>query len=108
MSEKTAQEYEEEIVKQIESLQYIISGLKDYGPYLKVVEMFEKTRKSIDDNWHLVSDPVKLSELRMTKYAVNTLIDYIPNIQMDLEKLHVELAKVQNPDDIVHKDYDPR
>jgi len=106
LSEKTIAEYENDLVRRIDELSYIINGLENYGPYSRVVEMFKVTRTSIDDNWHLIADPVKISELRMTKYAVNTLIDYIPSLKQDLEKLQVELVKLQNPDDVINKDVD--
>jgi len=101
------QELEEELIVRIERMRFIISGLEGYKPFEEVLEMFRETRKNIDENWHLLNDITKLNELRMTKMAVNTLIEYIPNLKNDLNRYQEELIKLQNPDEIINKDYDP-
>ena len=106
VSEKTQEQYEEELLKRIEDATYIITGLENYAPYNKVIDMFKENRSFIDDNWHLVHDPMKLAELRMAKMAYNTLIEYIPNLKNDREKFKVEFAKLNNQDDVILKDVD--
>lgn len=105
-TEKTLVDYEEELVRRIEDLSYIITGLENYGPYNKAIDMFKQTRSAIDETWHLVTDPVKFSELRMTKFAANSIIDYVQNLKSDLDKLQVELVKLRAPEEFVNKDYD--
>lgn len=106
-AQKDEKELEDDLIERIARLTFIIGGLDGHEPFEEVIRMFSQTRKTIDDNWHLVSDPAKLSELRMTKMAVNTLIDFIPNLKVDKQRLQDELMKIQNPDDIINKDYDP-
>lgn len=99
-------ELENELIRRIEQASYIIDGLRDNGPYKAMVGVFKETRDAIDATWHLVGDPTKLAELRMTKMAAETLINYIPNMEADRRRLQEELVKMQNPDEIIHKDYD--
>ena len=99
-------ELEEELIRRIDEGGYIVNGLEKHEPYLKLIEIFKQTRQQIDDTWHLVSDPAKLSELRVTKFAANTLIDFIPNLKGDVDRFQQELVKLQNPDEFVNKDYD--
>lgn len=106
-TEKSMHQLEEELISRVAELSYIVNGLEGHEPYQKMVASFLRTRESIDANWHLISDPLKLQELRVTKYAVEELINYIPNAKADLERCQLELGKLQNPDDVVNKDYDP-
>ena len=106
LSQKTIEQYEEELINRIKDASFIINGLDNYGPYNKIVDMFKENRQYIDDHWHLVNDPAKINELRISKMACNTLINFVSNLKMDREKFQIELGKLTNPDDIINKDYD--
>lgn len=104
--DKTAQQLEEELIKRIETKSFIVNGLENHEPYLRAIESFRSTRDSIDQTWHLVMDFNKLQELRMTKMAANSIINFVSDMKFDLDKLQSELVKLRNPGDMVDKDYD--
>ena len=100
---------EEALIQQIADLEFLVKGLEHYAPFKKAIEMWATTRDRIDETWHLLNpDSDKFRELRVTKYAVNTLIEFIPNLKQDLRKCQEDLVKLQNPDEFVHRDYDER
>jgi hypothetical protein len=84
----------------------IVNGLKDNAAFNRVIERYKETAKSIDNIWHLTTDDSKLQTLRITKLATVDLINFLPNMQLDLRKLQDELTNIDNPDDIIHKDVD--
>lgn len=99
LSERTIEQHEEVLTKHIEYCTYIITGLENYAPYQKIVDVFRENAKSIDDSWHFVNEPAKLEQLRVAKMAYMTLIDYIPNLKMDRHKFQSELTKIQDPEE---------
>jgi hypothetical protein len=105
--DKTLLEAEESLVGRIEELSFIINGLEHYGPYLKLIETFKDTRDKIDASWHLVMDLNKLNELRISKMAANSIISYVEDLKYDLERVQSELVTLRNPEQLIHKDYDP-
>lgn len=103
---QTIGEFTASIKEQIAELDYIVQGLKTHEPWLRAVKMFEQNKQVVDDNWHLVADPIKLQEFRITKMAADTLVYFVPRLEGDINKLRVELAKIENPNELMHKDYD--
>lgn len=103
---KTIEEYEEQLLAKIEELSYTLNGLENHGPFLRIVENWKSTSQLINDSWHLVSDPIKLHEMRVTKMAALELINTVELLRQDLEKAKTELAKIHHPDDIINKEYD--
>ena len=71
-----------------------------------IFEDFSTTQKYIDDNWHLVSDEKKLQELRVTKFAIRSLLDIVSNYQSDLTNCQKELYSILNPETVIGKDFD--
>ena len=104
---KTLAEVEESFVKRIEELSYLVNGLDNYDPYLKAIDRFKQTRDDIDRNWHLVMDKNKLDEIRLSKMAANSIINFVNDLKYELEMLQKELIMLRNPDLVVNKDYDP-
>jgi len=100
------EQYEEALVKKIEELSYIVSGLENNDAFNRLIKVWEETRKFIDDNWHLQTDQVKLMELRITKLSALNLINMIPNMKTELSKYQKEFEELKNPDSIIKKDYD--
>lgn len=105
--DKTVQQVEEDYVNRIEELSYMINGLENYQPFEKVLDRFRRTRKNIDDNWHLILDPAKLHEVRVSKLAANSILSFVDDLKGELEKIQKELIILRNPDFVVNKDYDP-
>lgn len=70
-------------------------------------EDFSKAKQLIDNNWHLVKEgDEKLRELRVTKMAINSILDTVENYKHDRELAKDELYKLENPGTVVEKDYD--
>lgn len=107
-SEASIHEFEDTLIRRIDEMTFIIEGLENHEPYKKVIESWKRTVTALDAHWHLEGNPQKLHEMRVTKMASMELINYIEFLKQDREKLYMELAKIQNPDDIVNKDYDER
>lgn len=71
-----------------------------------IIQDLETHRKLVDDNWHKVDDPLKLQDFRVTKFAVDQLLQTVETYKTDLMTAKAELAKMDNPDKEVFKDYD--
>lgn len=102
----TIGEFTASIKEQIAELDYIVQGLKTHEPWLRAVKMFAQNKQVVDDNWHLVADMAKLQEFRITKMAADTLVYFVERLEGDIQKLRIELAKIENPNELVNKDYD--
>lgn len=106
MQDKTINDIVRNLEDEISELDYIVQGLENHEPYNRMVRMFEKNKQVVDDNWHLVGDPMKLQEFRVTKMAADTLVNFIPRLKNDIEKMRIELTKIANPKELINKDYD--
>ena len=104
--ERTIQQIETELIKEIETLSFIVNGLENYEPFRRLLNIFNETIIACDNNWHLIADLNKLNELRISKLAANSLVNTVSNLKDRLEKFQNELITLRNPDDIVNKDYD--
>ena len=102
-SDRTLEEFELALVKDIAERQLILDGLDGNQAYERVIESFKRTACDIDARWHTVNDPNILIEMRITKMAAVELINYLDYVRSDLERLRMELAKIKNPDDIINK-----
>ena len=96
----------EELSKQIDKCSYIINGLKDYEPYLKMVEDFKAYASQLDASWQFIDEEKPLRQAQITKMATMSVINAINNYQHDLEKAQEGLLKIDNPDKVTDKDYD--
>ena len=101
-----SQEKEAALIEKIGRCQTIINEIGSGKAWGLMMEDFCATQKSIDDNWHLISDPIKLAELRVTKMAIKTITDTLITYQHDLTMAEKELYTLRNPKESVHKDYD--
>lgn len=100
------EQHERFLLNKIEDLRSIVTGLENHAPFLKLIEMWKETRDRIDDNWHFITDPVKMNEARITKFAANDLINIIDIMKSDLSRAEIELYKLQHPDEHIQKDYE--
>lgn len=105
-SDKNLEEIEAYLSAQTDELNFLVQGLENYEPFLKLIEKFKRTSDSLDASWHLFTDPVKFNEARITKFAAMELIHIVDNLKSDLEKAHIELAKLKNPKELMNKDVD--
>lgn len=102
-----------DLTARIESLQQriskcnrIVSGLENSAAFIEMIEDFKETKNKIDDNWHLVKEQENLDQMRITKLAIVSIINTIQNYKHDKELAYAELTKLQNPNEMVNKDYD--
>lgn len=106
LSDEKKQEIERFLVTKVESLRFMVTGLENHQPFLKLVEMWAETEKQLDANWHRIHDPIKLMEARATKFSAQELTNIIEYMRSDLTRAEIELEKLRNPDNYVNKDYD--
>lgn len=107
VQQKTILDVKKELTNRVEELSPIVNGLENYEPYRQLLKLWDNTNKIADNSWHMTFDPQKLNELRITKYAALALINTIPNMKDELNRIQEELVKLNNPDLMVNKDYDP-
>lgn len=96
----------EELRQRVAKCNRIITELEPNGGFKDLLSDFEATKKRIDDNWHLVSDPKQLEEMRVTKLAVSSILTSLENYRHDMKLAQEEIAKIENPDLIIHRDWD--
>lgn len=84
----------------------IINGLENNESFNMLLDDFKKQREIIDNNWHLIDDPLKLNQLRITKFAALSLINSLDNYKHDLHKAQQTLAEIQAPDKVQGSYYD--
>ena len=101
-----SQEKEAKLIEKIGRCQIIVNEIGTGKAWGFLLEDFSKTKQTIDDNWHLVSDPTKLAELRVTKFAIQTIMTTLLTYQHDLDMAQKELITLQNPKENVSKDWD--
>jgi len=99
--------YEEELIVRIGRCQQVISSLNDNSGWNIMIEDLMDEKQKIDDSWHMLPpDDKKISELRITKFAIMHLLNLKEKYEIEIKKAQDELEKVSNPSDIIHKDYD--
>ena len=84
----------------------VINSLEHNDAFNQVLSDFEEQKKRIDNNWHLISKKEDLEEMRITKLAVMSILNVLDNYRFDLKKAQEELIKLDNPKDLINKDYD--
>lgn len=94
------------LVNKIDECTRVVQGIDGSEAWKIIFKDFERQRQLIDDNWQCIFDEKKLDELRITKFAVKTLLDLINTYKTDLEQAKDELHKIQNPNTILNKYYD--
>ena len=104
--EKNFEEIKEELRLRISRCNRIVTELENNQAFKEVLDDFRQTKQRIDDNWHLISDPRQLEEMRITKLATVSLINTIETYKHDLNRAQEELIKLENPESLINKDYD--
>ena len=96
----------EELNLKISRANTVLRELPASSGFKILIEDFTAQKKMIDENWHLVKDEKTLTEFRITKFAVLTLINTVQSYEADLKQATEELRKLENPETIIGKDYD--
>jgi len=100
------EKYRDQLLSKIADCHTVIDGISNNSAWSIIVRDFERYKKDIDANWHLVNDEKKLAEFRVTKFAVVQLLNTIETYKTDLATAEKELQKLDNPEKEVMKDYD--
>lgn len=103
---ETVRNREEELICKIGDCELVIREVEGSEAWKILLRDFERTRKTIDDNWQLLFDEKKLDELRITKLAVMQLVNLIETYKHDLKLAKDELYQIRNPNDALNKYYD--
>lgn len=92
------EQVENDLMKRIDSLRFIITGLENHEPYLKLLEIWRETERDIDLRWHLIDDVKQIIMAKGLKFSARELITSLDNMRDELVKCEIELAKLRNPD----------
>ena len=86
-------------IKKVERGHYV-------GNFSVITADLERGKQAVDEHWHEISDPVKLQEWRVQKFAYQYLLNLKQQYEDDLKTAKIELEKIQNPKREINKDYD--
>jgi len=89
-----------------ERIDKIINGLENNEAFILMLDDFKRNAKNIDDNWQFIDDDQKLRSMKIIKLATMSVINILDTYKNDLRNATIELAKLENPDVLVNKDYD--
>lgn len=108
-SPKTNQKIEDvvsDLQRVIETCQVVVDNLENNPGWHRVVEDFEAQRDRLDNTWQNVTDEKTWMEFRVTKLAVNKVLNIIEDYKADKKRAFEEMFKIQNPDVVTHIDVD--
>ena len=99
-------DYEEEIISRIGECERVIGEIDGSGLWKIVIRDTEELRKTIDNTWHEITDDSQLQKARVIKFATLHILSLKERYQEEMKSKQKELRAIQNPDKIIHKDYD--
>jgi len=104
-------QYREELCTNLARIETIVTGLSESKAFKLVCEDVKKNIEFMDKNWHLIPEGAewegKIKELRLSKMASEYITRLIDNYKFEEGRIKDELFKLDNPDTVVNKDYDP-
>lgn len=92
--QRTVDSIREELISEIEKSRRILDGLENNEAYKELVSDFKRASDEIDAVWHLQPDLQKLQEMRITKFAADSLIKALDTYKMALERATQQLARL--------------
>lgn len=98
--------FEEQIIQRISECQLVADKLNNDPAWKIIIKDLDNTLKDIDCRWQNITDETILQKARTMKVAVMHLMDTKKNYEDELKAAQDELKKIQNPAEIVQKDYD--
>jgi hypothetical protein len=90
----------------INRIDKILAGLTKNESFDLFLDDYKTQMKRIDETWQYIEDPKKLESMKIMKLATLSVINVIDIYKLDLQNAKLELAKLENPDVLVNKDYD--
>jgi hypothetical protein len=96
--QRTLDQVESELINEIEKCRYIIDGLDNNESYKRLVADFQLASDEIDSVWHLEQDLNRLTEMRITKLATQSLVNALDGYKQALERAKEQLEKLKDQD----------
>lgn len=85
--------------------QQVVNELKNSGAWKIISEDYSTEKRRIDDTWALVTEPAKLTELRVAKLAIAQIINLIDSYEHDLRVAQGQLSAMDNPSELAEANY---
>lgn len=96
--QRTLDQVEADLIKEIEKCRTILSGLENNASYDALINDFKQAVAEVDSVWHLTFDQAKLNEMRITKFAANTLIGALDSYKFSLQRAKEQLETLKDED----------
>lgn len=96
--QRTLDQIENDLIKEIEKCRIIIDGLENNDGYKTLVADFKQASDEIDSVWHLQQDLSKLQEMRITKFAAQTLVQALDSYKFSLKRAQEQLEQLKDQD----------
>jgi len=99
-------DYESDLISRISDCERVVGEL-DTSPVWGIIQAdLQLQRQNIDDRWQEITDPIRVLEARVIKYATMHILNLKVKYNDELEGLRKELDKARNIDKEIVKDYD--
>ena len=82
---------ESDLINEIEKCRRIYDGLNNNDAYKELVADFKHAADEIDSVWHLQPDINKLQEMRITKFAAQSLINALDGYKGAMDRAKAQL-----------------
>lgn len=96
--QRTLDQIEQELIAEIEKCRKIVDNLENNDGYKLLVADFKNAADEIDNVWHLQQDLGKLQEMRITKFAAQTLVEALNSYKFSLKRSQEQLEKLKDED----------
>lgn len=96
--QRTLDQVENDLIREIEKCRNIVDGLENNPSYQLLVADFKEAADQIDSVWHLTFDQGKLNEMRITKFAANTLVEALNSYKFSLQRAKEQLESLKDED----------
>ena len=100
------EKYRYELINRIDRIKGIVSGLENNTSFKELLKDFEQNKIMADSAWHETNDPKLLDQLRILKFSAVALLTILDSYKSEIEQKEKELFKIDNPDEVITKDYD--
>lgn len=99
-------DHESDLIRRISDCERV-TGELGASPVWGIIQAdLQLQRQNIDDRWQEITDPVRVMEARVIKYATMHILNLKVKYNDELAGLRDELEKMRNTDNEIVKDYD--
>jgi hypothetical protein len=96
----------EDLGARIAKCNRIIQGLQSNDAFNEMLSDFKDQMKRLDDSWQWITDEKLLKETQITKMAYLSIVNCLDTYKHDMEEADRQLMELNNPDEIMGKDFD--